>query len=354
MKSKALPHIILAVVLALAAGFLTIRWLGSVRRGGPQPAKVAVKKVEVVVAAKAIPKGARLDADMLRRKAYEADLAPSSAERDPAALVGRVTSRDISKDDPITPDKLLPRGVTVAGLPGAVEPGKRAVTVKGSKIMGSGGLITPGSRVDVVATFSVTTKNGDRKVGKVLMQDIPVLTTGTQMETRIGKDGKEELASTDLYTLMVSPEQAEALVLATDHGNLHFALRHTGDDGSSPTPGADFGAMIGGAGVGGLPGRGDEASAPAVKPASPEYAYQAVRVSAPLAAPSGSGGGGAGGGGGGGGGAQAPAPAVPAGDGAAPAATQAQKGAGITEEPQGSDRITIYKVTIDPSAGRAR
>lgn len=337
MKSKAMPHIILAVILALAAGFLTIRWLGSMRQGVPQPAKVEVKKVEVVVAARPIPKGARVDASMLRLKTFEADLAPTSAERNMAAVEGRISSRDISKDDPITPDKLLPRGVNVAGLPNAVEPGKRAVTVKGSKIMGSGGLITPGSRVDVVATFSVASKSGDLKVGKVLMQDIPVLTTGTEMETRIGKDGKEELANTDLYTLMVTPEQAEALVLATDHGNLHFALRRTGDDGSSQTPGADFGAMAGGIGAGGIQAA-QGAAAAAAPPAVPEYAYQAVRTSAPLAAPTGKGGG---------------QSQTPSGDGAGKPG-QEHGGVGITMEPQGSDQITVYKVTIDPTAGRSR
>lgn len=338
MKSKALPHIILAVVLALAAGFLTIRWLGSLRQGGaPQPARVETKKVEVVVAAKSIPKGAKLGADMLRVQAVEADLAPASAERSLTAVEGRITARDISKDDPITPDKLLPRGVTVAGLPGAVESGKRAVTVKGSKIMGSGGLITPGSRVDVVATFSVTTKKGDFKVGKVLMQDIPVLTTGTETETRIGKDGREELASTDLYTLMVTPEQAEALALATDHGNLHFALRRTGDDGAIQTPGADFGNMVDGLGLGDTLGGAADSSKPAqpaTPPAQPEYTYQAVRSSAPLAVPSG--------------GVAAP------GGGSQPSPAAAHGGGGMTEEPQGSAQITVNKVTIDPTAGRSR
>lgn len=342
MKSKVLPHILLAVILALAAGFLTIRWLGSVRRGSEAPpTKAVVKKVDIVVAARPIPKGARLDGGMVRMAAYEAALAPAAAQRSLADVDGRVAARDISKDDPITPDKLLPKGVMTAGLPNAVEVGKRAVTVKGSKILGSGGLITPGSRVDVVVTFSVPGKT-DAKVGKVLLQDIPVLTTGTEMETRIGKDGKEELASTDLFTLMVTPEQAEQLALAADHGNLHFALRRNGDSGIQTTPGVDFGSMTGT--VAAPPGAGAPAGT-----SSPTYAYQAVRVSAPRAAAQA--GGGQAGGGQTGGASSAPAPAVPTAPSAAKNPSSSEARTGLTEEPQGSDQIKVYKIVIEPESG---
>jgi len=222
MKNKALPYGILAVVLALVAGVMTIRWLGSIRPAARQ-AKVEVKKVNVVVAARPIAKGTRIGGDMVKVKAFEESLAPASAEHALADVTGRITARDISQDDPITGDKLLARGVTAAGLPALVEPGKRAVTVRGSKALGAGGLITPGSRVDVVATFQVP-GGGDSKVSRILMEDIPVLTTGTQMETRIGKDGKEELSSTELFTLMVTPGQAEELALAADHWAVAFRL----------------------------------------------------------------------------------------------------------------------------------
>jgi len=347
MKSKALPHIILAVVLALVAGVMTIRWLGSMRTTAERRPKVEVKKIEVVVAARAIAKGTRLDGDMVRVKAFEANLAPASAEHVLADVTGRIAARDISQDDPITGDKLLPRGVTASGLPSLVEPGKRAVTVKGTKAMGAGGLITPGSRVDVVATFQVPGK-GEAKMSKVLLQDIPVLATGTQMETRVGKDGKEELASTDLFTLMVTPAQAEGLALAADHGSLHFALRRDGDGASIPTAGTDFQRLAG-------PGPAGEAApaasaVPSGPPVPQPYGYQAVRASAPLAAKRGGASGVAAGDAGEAGGGQAGSPAAPgaATSPAAPAAAgAAQAGPGARKLSQGSGQITIYDVSIE-------
>ncbi|MHC1789956.1 Flp pilus assembly protein CpaB [Solidesulfovibrio sp.] len=238
MKSKAIPHMILAVILALVAGVLTIRWLGSVRAPQSDQAKVAAPKTDVLVAGRAIPKGARLDASMVRTKPYEADAVPQGAMRDAAEAYGRISARDISPDDPITPDKLMPKGAVSGGLDASLEPGKRAFTVKGSKIMGAGGLITPGSRVDVLVTYTQPGK-GDEKVNKVILENVPILTTGTERETKIGKDGREELASTDFFTLMVTPEEAERLALAADLGSMHLALRKPGDDDIVPTSGAD-------------------------------------------------------------------------------------------------------------------
>jgi len=338
MKNKALPYGILAVVLALVAGVMTIRWLGSIRPAARQ-AKVEVKKVNVVVAARPIAKGTRIGGDMVKVKAFEESLAPASAEHALADVTGRITARDISQDDPITGDKLLARGVTAAGLPALVEPGKRAVTVRGSKALGAGGLITPGSRVDVVATFQVP-GGGDSKVSRILMEDIPVLTTGTQMETRIGKDGKEELSSTELFTLMVTPGQAEELALAADHGLLHFALRRAGDAAASPTTGADFQKLAGG--VGGAAPSGASATVPGGASAPGSYGYQAVRASVPRAAGPGGGASGEGGAPGAAGGSAAPASgASPSGAGAG-----AEAGAGAKSLPQGSGQITIYDVSI--------
>ncbi len=239
MKSKAMPHLIVAVILAVVAGLLTIRWLSSVR-GPSQPVApaTAVKKIDVLVAARSVPKGARLDAGMVRLKDFDADAAPLGALRDAAEAVGRVTAREISQDDPITPDKLLPKGATGGGLETVVEPGRRALTVKGTKIMGSGGHITPGSRVDVLVTYSQPGKTDD-KVNKVILENVLVLTAGAELEAKRGKDGREELSNTDFFTLMVTPEEAERLALAADLGSMHLALRKPGDDDVVATPGAD-------------------------------------------------------------------------------------------------------------------
>ncbi len=276
MKSKAIPHVILAVILAVAAGVLTIRWLTSVRGPGRQaPPAPAARKVDALVAARAIPKGARLDAGMVRVKGFDADAAPLGALREPAEAAGRVTARELSQDDPITPDKLLPKGATGGGLEAAVEPGKRALTVKGTKVMGSGGHITPGSRVDVLVTYSQPGKSGEDKVNKVILENILVLTAGAELEARIGKDGREELANTDFFTLMVTPEEAERLALAADLGSMHLALRKPGDEDVVPTPGADVARSLGA--FSGAPATAEVAAAPEPAPEDAGYTVETIR-----------------------------------------------------------------------------
>ena len=237
MKSKALIHLIVAVLLALAAGVMTIKWLGG--RQTTDKAKPVEEKVKVVVAAQSLAKGTRLDAGMVRLKPYVKEATPNNAILSVEEIKGRVLSRDISQDDPLTPDKLYPKGYEGSSLEMAVKPGMRALTVKGNKILGAGGLIAPGGRVDVLMTIP-DPEDSNLRITKLILAAVPVLATGTDMEVRIGKDGREELSPVDTYTLEVTPNDAEKLALAAVHGTLHFALRQSGDNEIVKTEGADI------------------------------------------------------------------------------------------------------------------
>ncbi|QLA20660.1 Flp pilus assembly protein CpaB [Desulfolutivibrio sulfoxidireducens] len=254
MKSKATVHLVLAMLLAIVAGALTLNWLakqkgrapqGETTQGAPAPAKATV---EVVVAKKALERGMRLVPDMLGTVPYDPDAVPPQSFTRPDELADRVLSRKLSPGDPVTADKLFPKGVTAAGLEQIVEPGKRAVTVKGGKELGAGGLITPGCRVDVIMTMDSEEKldpdEPDIKESKLFLSDIPILAAGTEMETKIGKDGREELSPTDYFTLLVTPEEAEKLAYAVTNHVLTFALRSPGDQAREGTPGADLSALV--------------------------------------------------------------------------------------------------------------
>jgi pilus assembly protein CpaB len=245
MKSKAVVHLIIALVLALVAGFLTINWLKGQRQTQQIQAPVE-KKVEVAVAARSLTKGTRLESGMLKLNPYAPSAVPSGAFLSLSELDGRALARDVSQFDAITQDKLYPKGVEGGGLVLAVEAGKRALTVKGNKVLGAAGLITPGSRVDVLMTVTLKVEGEDGgkereyQVAKLILADAPVVATGSEMDVKLGKDGKEELSPVDTYTLLVTPEDAEKLALAETYGALSFALRKAGDAEIINTPGADM------------------------------------------------------------------------------------------------------------------
>ena len=60
---------------------------------------------------------------------------------------------------------------------------------------------------------------------KVVLENIPVLATGTQIQ----KNDKGEPAPVDVYTLEVTVDEAEKLALAASQGKLQFALRNITD-----------------------------------------------------------------------------------------------------------------------------
>jgi len=124
--------------------------------------------------------------------------------------------------------------VTSGGISAVIAPGNRAIAVKGDKVVGLAGLIKPMDRVDVLVTIDkVSGSHKDEPVTKVVLENILVLAAGTQMQ----KDEKGE-SPVDVYTLEVSPNDAERLALASNEGKLHFALRNALDSEVVLTKGA--------------------------------------------------------------------------------------------------------------------
>lgn len=122
------------------------------------------------------------------------------------------------------------------GLETMITPGKRAVAVRGNKVMSLGGLVLPGARVDVVMTAEDPDKQG-QKLTKMVLSNVLVLAVGAQAE-RNPKAGQD--VSGETYTLEVSPEEAEKLALAGHMGEINLALRGASDADTVLTSGADL------------------------------------------------------------------------------------------------------------------
>jgi pilus assembly protein CpaB len=60
-----------------------------------------------------------------------------------------------------------------------------------------------------------------------VLQDVEVLAAGSQVEPNL--DGKP--TSVNVVTLLVKPNDAERVVLASTQGTIHFVLRNSGDHG---------------------------------------------------------------------------------------------------------------------------
>jgi Flp pilus assembly protein CpaB len=106
--------------------------------------------------------------------------------------------------------------------------GYRAVAIQVDEIVGVGGFVKPGARVDVVIVMTGQSKN--QNISRVILQNVEVLAVG--QETEMGSQGA---AVTRSVTVLVRPEDASKLHLASTKGKLRLALRSQ-DDHREPKP----------------------------------------------------------------------------------------------------------------------
>ena len=149
----------------------------------------------------------------------------------------------VIQNEPILPLKLSSKEAG-AGLPPAIPPGLRALSVRVNEVIGVAGYVLPGTRVDVLCTISPTGKQDDM-TSKVVLTNVQVLAAGTKIERDTDK-GKPVAVS--VVTLLVDPEESERLTLAATEGKIQLALRNPLDKtmpmtrGIRPAPLLGFGA----------------------------------------------------------------------------------------------------------------
>jgi pilus assembly protein CpaB len=145
------------------------------------------------------------------------------------------------KNEPILAAKLASKEAG-SGLPPVIPEGMRAVSVRVNEVVGVAGYVLPGNRVDVVATASPTESRSDT-TSKVVLSNVQVLTSGTRIEQDQDQDKPMQVT---VVTLLVNPEQAERLALASTEGKIQLALRNPLDQGAPDTPGIRTAGLMGG------------------------------------------------------------------------------------------------------------
>ena len=206
-----------------------------------QPVKtVSTPTTPVVVASADLAIGSEIKQEDLEVVSFPAGGTLEGSFAKPADIVGRGLIVPVVKNEPIIEAKLAPKEAGV-GLPPVIPEGMRAVSVRVNEVVGVAGYVLPGTRVDVVATASPTNQPGDT-TSKVVLANVQVLTAGTRME-QDQKDGKPMQVT--VVTMLVTPEQAERLALASTEGKIQLALRNPLDQGAPVTPGIKPAVLMG-------------------------------------------------------------------------------------------------------------
>jgi pilus assembly protein CpaB len=233
-------RVFLVFVLAITAGGgLAFGTYNYMQKQSPVQT-VAMLTKPVVVAASDLDVGAELTKEDLRIIQWPANAIPATAISNPTEIIGRGLVLPVIQNEPILPMKLAAVGAG-AGLPPTIPPGLRAVSVRVNEVIGVAGYVLPGTRVDVVATVSASGQGGDM-TSKVILTNVQVLAAGTKIERDTDKN--KPIAVT-VVTVLVNPEEAERLTLASTEGKIQLALRNPLDKSMPVTPGVRPAALLG-------------------------------------------------------------------------------------------------------------
>jgi pilus assembly protein CpaB len=238
MRRQAIFFLVLAVLLGGLAAILALQVLRS-----PDGAPETVREVateDVVVAARDIEFGSLLGMEDVRTVSWPADALPAGYSRSPSDVVGRGALLPIRANEPILSSKLaLPEAG--AGLSINIPEGYRAITVRVNDVVGVGGFVRPGHRVDVFVTASDQGGVAEPQT-KLLLQNVPVAATGVT----IAPNPQGEPENVPNATLHLTPDQVERLIMASENATFQLALRNPLDGDTVETPGVRFRQLIAG------------------------------------------------------------------------------------------------------------
>ncbi|TAK73828.1 MAG: Flp pilus assembly protein CpaB [Dehalococcoidia bacterium] len=247
-----------AVLLGLLTAGVAFGWLNQVRADERAAASVAAGETRsVVVAHQDIAAGVRVTDAMVTHLDVPASLALAGAASEVREVTGHVTRYPISAGEQIVPSKLVVSGekATATGLAYSVPPGMRAVSVPVSEVVAAGGLVVPGDRVDVMVStdygslfgpFDQLARRADgadpgtHKVVVTTLQNVLVLAVGQVITpaadnerdaATLRVDGADPQPKASSVTVAVTPDDAQALFMATKSGTIGLALRPYGDTG---------------------------------------------------------------------------------------------------------------------------
>ncbi|WP_035246657.1 Flp pilus assembly protein CpaB [Desulfogranum mediterraneum] len=195
--------------------------------------------VEIAVALKPLGRGDKIEEQDLRLASYLKATAPVGNFPTLAQLVGRVVLKEIKTTEPVLESALAPLDVTKGGMAALIQSQKRAMAVKVDDVIGVAGFLQPGHLVDVLVSLE---KPGEkrRQITKTVLENIPVLSIGTQAEESNEKKAKK----VTVVTLEVDLEEAEKLALAVNQGRIQLALRGYTDNDQVLTKGTTVSSLL--------------------------------------------------------------------------------------------------------------
>ena len=234
----------------LLAGYVALVYVSA----EPTPLEAAEPSQTIVVAARDLPAGTIVLREDVESVEWPGSTIPDGFATQAGEVVGRGLIVEVRKNEPLLGWKLAEKEAG-GGLTITIPEGLRAVSVEVDEVIGVAGFVLPGTRVDVLVTIMPGT---DRReiTTRTILQNVRALAADQRYQQEI--QGEPQYVT--VVTLLVTPEEAEALTLAATEGRIQLALRNTLDVDEIETRGRRITSLI----TATSPAR---ASAPVARPA---------------------------------------------------------------------------------------
>lgn len=229
-RSRLLLIGLVALALGALTSFTVYRNLQS--HAGPAMAP----GVEVVVAANDLQVGAKIDTKDVKIVHLPPTDLPAGYQQRISQVVGRGVILPMSKGEFILPSKMAAANAGY-GMSSLIPPGMRAVSVRVNDVVSLAGFVQPGTRVDVLVTGNPAGSNESQTT--TVLENVAVLATGTKLE----RDAAGQPSTSPVITLLVSPDDAQRLTLASNQGRIQLAMRNPLDTKQEDLPASRAGAI---------------------------------------------------------------------------------------------------------------
>ncbi len=176
--------------------------------------------IQVVVSAKPLALGTRLQPSDLRVVTWPAAEPVQGMFTRIDDCVNRAVLTSMVENEPLLEGKLAPKEGG-AGLSATIPDGMRAVSVSVNEVIGVAGFVVPGTMVDVIVTGGTNYGN----ITRTILENVRVMAAGQKVEQ--DREGKPQ--TVPVITLLVTPEDANSLTMASTQGRIQLALRNTLD-----------------------------------------------------------------------------------------------------------------------------
>jgi pilus assembly protein CpaB len=228
MRGKSLALLVLALGCGLVASIGITQVMG---KRNADPVVPTGETETVFVALKDIGLGDILSGQVLRLEQWPKDKIPSGALTKMEDVEGRRTRTKLYAGEPILDNKLFRRGTSDQGPDALIPKGYRVVSVKVDSVSGAASLLLPGTRVDVMVYLIRDPQRGIQETStRTILQDIRVFAVDDVVSLDSKDRDLNKSINAKTISLLVTPEQAAKVMLASEMGRVRLVMRSPEDD----------------------------------------------------------------------------------------------------------------------------